>query len=298
MNRFLKVVFSVALIAGFAACKDDDSTDVAPPRDYTLQYADEKIILDQYLHNHYIASVDADMNVDIQPLAADDTEHESIWDQTEYPLQNKMVNSNGVNYTVYYLVLREGVGESPTVYDNIFCAYRGTLLNGTQFDYLPFPQNVSSLSGTIEGWREIIPLFKEGVYNDFEGNPNPAAFTDFGAGVMFLPSGLAYYNNALFNVPSYSPMVFSFKLLSVERGDADGDGIYTTDETIPGVSPEEYDTDGDGKPNYLDVDDDNDGYSTRSEITDPATGSIYDFANIPSCATGNGMKKHLNSSCH
>jgi hypothetical protein len=45
MNRFLKVVFSVALIAGFTACKDDDSTDVAPPRDYTLQYTFITIIL-------------------------------------------------------------------------------------------------------------------------------------------------------------------------------------------------------------------------------------------------------------
>ena len=66
------------------------------------------------------------------------------------------------------------------------------------------------------------------------------------------------------------------------------------------VNPD--DTDGDGIPNFLDVDDDGDGYSTKIEIKNPATGLFYPFADIPSC-DGNTtdaarVKKHLDKNCH
>jgi gliding motility-associated-like protein len=48
--------------------------------------------------------------------------------------------------------------------------------------------------------------------------------------------------------------------------DDDGDGINTTDEDVNGINtPLDDDTDGDGIPNYLDVDDDNDGIMTLDE---------------------------------
>ena len=48
-----------------------------------------------------------------------------------------------------------------------------------------------------------------------------------GAGVMFLPSGLAYFNGASGSIPSYSPLIFSFKLYAIKRADQDGDGILS-----------------------------------------------------------------------
>ncbi|MFT6717561.1 MAG: hypothetical protein ACJA0Q_002218, partial [Saprospiraceae bacterium] len=62
------------------------------------------------------------------------------------------------------------------------------------------------------------------------------------------------------------------------------------------------DTDGDGIPNFADVDDDGDSYSTKIEIKNPATGASYIFADIPSCS-GNTtdparLKKHLDKSCN
>lgn len=301
MNRFLKVISSLAFVVVFAACnKDDDGANIAPPRDPALQYATEKPAIEEYLQTHYIASVDADYNVDIQKILPEET-HVSIWDQTEYPLQSKIVTANGVEYTLYYLVLREGVNERPTVYDQVRVAYRGTLLDGTQFDYDPFPQTNLALLNTIQAWREILPLFKSGNYVDIPGDPNPATYEDYGAGVLFAPSGLAYYNQLLPDAPAYSTMVFSFKLYDVDWVDHDNDGIYTRFETIDGVDPADYDTDGDGTANYLDVDDDNDTFLTRAEIripdTDPA--EYYDFENIPDCSGGlTGTKRHLDPACH
>ncbi len=289
------------------ACKsDDDSNKPEPPRDYTQQYTTEKVQIEEYLKSHYIASVSADYEVSIQPLPADGSK-QSIWDQQQYPLQSKQVKSinasNTPEYTVYYITLNPGTGDAPTRYDNILAAYKGTLFNGYQFDYLPFPQTLASLGGTdnsyIEGWQEIIPLFKAGVYVDNNG-PDPARYEGYGAGIMFLPSALGYYNTSVVGIPAYSPLVFSFKLYAIQYVDNDGDGILTKDETVPGVLIKDYDTDGDGIPNYLDADDDNDGYTTLQERAIPGTSPVqyYTLGEIPACPGGNGLPRHLDASCH
>lgn len=295
MKRCL-MALSLLSLAFLGSCKKDDDTSLAPPRDYGEQYVTDKADLENYLNTHYIVSVDEDFTIVIDSITEDNPQT-SIWDQTEYPLMTKVVTFEEVDHTLYYLVLNEGVGENPTKYDQVKVAYRGWRLDDVQFDYNPYPENFNSLFGLITGWQEIIPLFKTGVYNDIPGDPNPANFTDYGAGVMFLPSAFGYYDSAQVNIPSYSPLVFSFKLYDMNIFDSDGDGIPNRYE----IDPEDgdiltYDTDGDGYPNYLDADDDNDGYPTRDEITIPGTDEVYDFENIPTCSTG--VKLHLDSACH
>ena len=264
MKKFLKISIAVTIVAFFTACKQDDGNAPAPPRDYAVQYATEKAAIEEYLNTHYI-EVDANFNVTFGEL---DAGHPvSLMDQTQYPIQQKIVNSNNVDYVVYYLSFNQGVGESPTRADNILAAYKGIAINDerTVFDQNPFPQNYSLLSDAIQGWQEIIPLFKTGIYNDT--NPqDPASFSDYGAGVMFLPSGLAYYNSALPTVGAYTPMIFSFKLYDLEYLDTDRDGILNKDEKGAFEDIADNDTDNDGKPDYLDTDDDNDGYLTENEL--------------------------------
>jgi FKBP-type peptidyl-prolyl cis-trans isomerase FkpA len=289
MNRFLKVFTLIAAIGLVSSCKDDEDNNIAPPRPFAEQYAAEKVAIEDFIDKNYI-SVDADMNVTFG--AKNSTNPVSIKDQTTYPLLSKLVTRDNVEYKVYYIVLNPGVGKAPTRADNILAAYRGTLLNGTQFDYLPFPQTISSLSGAIQGWQEIIPLFKEGVF-DASPSPNPASFTNYGAGVMILPSALAYYNNALASAPAYSTMVFSFKLYRVEDADSDNDGLINRNELGDKTDVADYDTDNDGVPNYLDTDDDNDGILTRQEIS--IAGIVRPFNDIPLC--NNGEKVHLDPDC-
>jgi hypothetical protein len=295
MKRNLRFLSLFAAIFMVMSCKNDDDTSIAPPRPYDEQYIVEKPLIEEYLKTHYIESVDADFNVEIDTLTIP-AEQTSIWDQTVYPLQNKQVSIDDVEMTLYYIVLNEGVGKQPTRADNVLTAYRGTTLEGTQFDYNPFPQTYPSLAGTILGWQEIIPLFKGGEYIDEPGSPDPANFQNYGAGVMFIPSAFGYYNSAQVNIPAYSPLVFSFKLFDVTYADSDGDGILNKDETIEGVDIADYDTDSDDIPNYLDTDDDGDGYTTRQEIEDPLTGEAYDFEDIPPCEGGT-VKKYLDPAC-
>ncbi|MGV3460924.1 MAG: FKBP-type peptidyl-prolyl cis-trans isomerase [Flavobacterium sp.] len=313
MKRFKSsVLVTVAAITLTISCKkDDNGADIAPPRDYAVQYATEKADIEEFLKGFYIVGTTGQEPYDIRfAKITDASTQTSIWDQTTYPLQSKLVTFSGVEYTVYYLVLNQGVGDAPNRGDNVLAAYRGTLMTeegqDSPFDFLPYPQNISSLGEAILGWQEIVPLFKEGVYSSV--NPeNPATFTDYGAGVMFLPSALAYYNRSVATAPAYSSMVFSFKLYRVEDGDMDGDGLlnkYELNGTDP--DPVNFDSDGDGIPNYLDTDDDNDGTPTLVEVTDPATDEVYaidpatNLPRIPSCDPANptvGIKRHLDPAC-
>lgn len=302
MKRFIRSLFVAVIAIAFAvSCKkDDNGEDIAPPRDYAVQYTTEKADIEAFLKGYYIQSgTEAPYDIKFAEILPGGTQT-SIWDQTEFPLQSKQVTFSGVEYTIYYLMLNQGVGDAPTRGDDILAAYRGTLITEgqTQFDYMPYPQSLLSLAQTIRGWQEILPLFKEGVYvPNPPSDPNgPPYFENYGAGVMFLPSALAYYNNAVTNAPAYSSMVFSFKLYRVEDADVDGDGLlnrYELNGTDP--DPANFDSDGDGTPNYLDTDDDNDGVPTRAEVMDEDDELVLNP--IPPCTTG-GLPRHLDSTCY
>ena len=307
MKRCLMAFGLIALIAFFGSCSKDDSAAVVPPRDYTVQYASEKDSIEKYLKNHYIVSVDAEFNPVFATITDAGTQT-SIWDQTVYPLKNKVVTStnaaNNVLYTVYYLTFNQGVGNAPTRGDNVLISYNGMTFDGVSFENTPFPTASFSLGETIEGWQNIIPKFNAGTYVDIPNNPNPATYQDYGAGVMWLPSGLAYYNSPNSSlISAYESLMFTFKLYKAEFVDSDGDGLLNKDEVGWDGDLTSIDTDGDGIYNYLDTDDDGDGYLTATEITIPGTSTgtnnpaqYYSFADIPTCSSG--TKRHLDATCH
>ncbi len=68
-----------------------------------------------------------------------------------------------------YKVLQEGTGKSPKATDTVLVHYRGTLLDGSEFDSsyrrkepIEFP-----LNGVIAGWTEGVQLMKEGAKYQF-----------------------------------------------------------------------------------------------------------------------------------
>ena len=306
----MKKVFSAALLmvllASNYSCQKAEDIQLTPIRDYNAQTALDMQNIEAYLKSHYIEVINHpgfsdDMDVTITKIPAGGSQV-SVWDQTEYPLQSYQLNTGYVDYNVYYLKLREGTGPNsaaPTNVDSVLASYKGSLLNGTVFDYNPFPQSYFSLTTTVGGWSKIFPKFKTGSFT--ENTDGTITYNDFGAGVMFLPSAFGYYNQSLSSIPAYSPLVFSFKLYAVKRADQDGDGVlsYLEDINGDGYLNKLDDTDGDGIPDYLDIDDDGDGVLTKNEIKDPSTGLPYAYDLIPTCGSGgNGKKKHLDASCN
>lgn len=63
-----------------------------------------------------------------------------------------------------YKVLKEGTGPKPTATDTVVCNYRGTLLNGTEFDssYKRGQPLTIQVGGVIKGWTEALQLMPVG----------------------------------------------------------------------------------------------------------------------------------------
>jgi hypothetical protein len=323
MNKFkYYFILLITTISLFSCSKNDTPAD-EPLRDYGVQYATDNTDIEEYLKTSYITVIDHpgltdDQDITISKIPAGGTQ-KSIWDQTTYELKSRNVSLHGIIYKMYYLVLRAGTGTAPCNVDGVLTSYKGEYLarqttdgvatvTATPFEEVKYPQTFLSLFSTIVGWGEIFPQFKTGTYSS--NTDGTVTHKDFGAGVMFIPSGLGYYASGNGSIPSYAPLVFSFKLYEMNRLDQDGDGIASYQEDLDGdgymrilatgvLNPD--DSDGDGVPNFVDVDDDGDNYTTKLEIKNPATGLPYLFADIPSCS-GNTtnperVKKHLDKTC-
>ncbi len=335
-------ILLIATITLNSCSKDDKPEPPTPPRDYATQYATESALIETYLKTNYIIVLDHpgltdDQDVVIKKLDADHSV--SIWDQQNYTLKNRKVELHGITYLLYYLILREGSGESPCNVDGVLTAYKGeylssvteadvTTIKSTFFEESKFPIGFIDLYNYIRGWKEIFPQLKGGKYNSNPNGDGTIIYSDFGAAVMFIPSGLAYFNVARSVIPAYSPLVFNVKLYDITRldhdsytaiidnkqvqvaspdgvksfqEDIDGDGyMWNNYELQNGVTFNPDDTDGDGIPNFLDFDDDGDGYATRGEIK-KADGTYYSFDEIPDCDANqtdpNRIKRHLDKNC-
>ena len=63
-----------------------------------------------------------------------------------------------------YRVIKEGTGKTPKATDTVVTQYKGTLINGTEFDssYKRNEPATFPVNGVIKGWTEALQLMKEG----------------------------------------------------------------------------------------------------------------------------------------
>lgn len=82
-----------------------------------------------------------------------------------------------------YKILKEGDGPKPTASDTVSCNYRGTLINGTEFDASSKHGGPASfpVSGVIKGWTEALQLMPVGSKWELY-IPADLAYGDRGAG--------------------------------------------------------------------------------------------------------------------
>jgi hypothetical protein len=272
MKSLIKIVLVLSLFTGFYSCQNEDSTSVTTDRPYEEVYLEDIAEIEDFLHSHY-ATIDSEYNVTFTQIP-EGSSQQSVWDMPE--LDTIQRKRHDITYTIYYLNLREGSGENITRVDSSFVSYKGFSFAKTTVDAVDtYTQTVFdskqnpvwlSLDEVIRGWAEVIPKFKTGTFNPIPNIDGTIDFNDnFGTGVMFLPSGLAYFSSGTLTIPSYAPLVFSFKLHNLRRRDHDRDGILSMHEYGPNFVDDAIDTDGDERPDYIDVDDDADGVLTKTE---------------------------------
>ena len=170
------------------------------------------------------------------------------------------------NYDYYVLRINQGGGdESPNFADSVRLNYRGNLQDETVFDSSVTPV-VFDLTNLIPGWSRVIPQFNTAESFVLNGD-GTVSFDDAGVGMMFIPSGLAYFSGAVPGVPVYSNLIFRFELFQFEENDHDQDGIPSYLEDIDDdTNLADDDSDEDNLANFVDVDDDNDGVLTINEL--------------------------------
>jgi FKBP-type peptidyl-prolyl cis-trans isomerase len=106
-----------------------------------------------------------------------------------------------------YKILKAGTGEKPTLDDTVMCNYKGTLVNGTEFDAsekhggpATFP-----VKGVIAGWTEALQLMPAGSKWQ-----------------LFVPSNLAYGPQGPGDIGPNATLIFEVELVSIQKSAASG----------------------------------------------------------------------------
>jgi FKBP-type peptidyl-prolyl cis-trans isomerase FklB len=104
-----------------------------------------------------------------------------------------------------YKVLKQGTGDKPGPEDTVICNYKGTLIDGTEFDAsekhggpATFP-----VKGVIAGWTEALQLMPVGSKWQ-----------------LFVPSNLAYGPQGPGEIGPNATLIFEVELVSIQKGAA------------------------------------------------------------------------------
>lgn len=107
-----------------------------------------------------------------------------------------MTTASGLQYEV----ITAGTGDKPTAQDSVTCNYKGTLLNGFEFDnsYNRGEPITFNLGGVIKGWTEGLQLMSEGAKYKF-----------------YVPYTLGYGAHDYGPIPGGSMLIFEVDLIKV-----------------------------------------------------------------------------------
>jgi len=116
----------------------------------------------------------------------------------------KFAKEKGVKKTetgLLYQVEKEGTGDAPKDSDTVVVNYKGTLIDGTEFDnsYTRGEPLSFRLDGVIPGWTEGLKHVKKG-----------------GKIKLVIPPNLAYGKNGVPGIPANSTLVFDVELLDIK----------------------------------------------------------------------------------
>jgi FKBP-type peptidyl-prolyl cis-trans isomerase len=100
-----------------------------------------------------------------------------------------------------YKIETKGTGKTPTSNDTVVCHYRGTLVDGTEFDssYKRSEPTSFGVTGVIKGWTEALLMMPVGS-----------------KWKLFIPSDIAYGERGRPGIPPNSTLQFDIELISIK----------------------------------------------------------------------------------
>lgn len=308
---------AVALLALMACNKDDDSSSGPTLRDLTEVAAENETELQAYLKTHFYnyeefenPSEGFDYKIVFDTIAGENADKTPLIDRPE--LRDTVINIDDVPQKMYVLIARQGSSEEhPLLGDQVVVKYEASYTNGVVQDASNIEISFNTLGGLTEGFAWFCTKLHVGTGYDADNQPNDGTIiwnNDYGIGAVFVPAGLAYYSSG-----NYNPYIFKLDMLAFSETDQDQiysyqaggnisspDGIPSSKEDLNGNGdPRDDDTDGDGIPNYLDADDDNDGILTLYEydvLPDNNNNGKVDEGDgdgVPDDSDGDGIPDYL-----
>ena len=123
-----------------------------------------------------------------------------------------------------YLVLTNGTGAHPVSGDIVTVNYRGTLIDGTEFDssYKRGQPATFPVNGVISGWTEALQLMSVGA-----------------KWKLFIPAELAYGERGTRGIPPHATLIFEVELLNVKAATPPPTAAPLTSDIIKVPSAEE-----------------------------------------------------------
>ncbi len=123
-----------------------------------------------------------------------------------------------------YKVVQTGEGPIPTASDKVRVHYKGTFIDGKEFDssYKRNQPATFNVTGVIKGWTEALQLMKVGSKWQ-----------------LFIPSDLAYGKGGNRSIPPNSTLLFEVELLGIEETPKPKKAAPITSDIIKVPSAEE-----------------------------------------------------------
>lgn len=283
LRKILLPLFAIPLLGLFSCNNDDDGGSTVQLRDRQEVYDEDIVEIEEFLSTHFYNYEEFDFDnpyslpndsfrIVFDTIDGDNLDKIPLIDQVQY----KMVeDSEGIEYKLYYLAVREGQGNEVHFTDRIHILYEGSITpNDEVFQTISSTERLSMISyngegGIVQGLADAMVEFKtsDGYSENGDGT---VTYHNFGIGAVFIPSGLGYFNQSSSGIPSYTPMIFKFELMERDVMDHDQDGIPSYLEDLDGdVNIYNDDTDEDAYPNFFDADDDGDLVLTIDEVEFP-----------------------------
>jgi FKBP-type peptidyl-prolyl cis-trans isomerase FklB len=159
-----------------------------------------------------------------QEAASKEAAAKNLAEGEKFLTENK--NKEGVKTTasgLQYKVLKEGSGPSPKETDTVVTNYKGTLLDGTEFDS-SYKRNQPAefpVNRVIKGWTEALQLMKPGAKYQ-----------------LFIPASLAYgERGAGRDIGPNAALIFEVELISIKPPQPAATVAPGAPATSPGGSP-------------------------------------------------------------
>ena len=149
----------------------------------------------------YLQQLDTAMKEKEKAMMAKFSEENKAAGKRFMEQQAELGNVKSTLSGLQYKVIKSGNGNRPDSSSTVRVHYKGTLIDGTQFDssYDRGEPAEFKVDGVIEGWTEMLQLMSEG-----------------GMVEVTMPSSLAYGEEGTPNIPPGATLVFIIELLEVK----------------------------------------------------------------------------------